>query len=479
MTEPEEEQWNHSDPLGEAARNHLKVNYLYPYQRLVVANTLDAAESTEAEVVNQIVVLPTGSGKTLCFSLPAWMLPGTTLVVYPLLALMKDQARRAAEFGLQVAVLRGGLARAERKRLLEGIRRDQYDIVITNPETLAVQDVRAALVSCTVDHLVIDEAHCVSEWGESFRPAYLELRSAMDQIHPKVTTAFTATASDPILESVRRLLFADNPVRIVRANPDRPNISYAVIAGHCKPRILRSLFTAPSVPRPAIVFCRSRVRTEEVARTLAGTVAADDLAAYHAGLTAQTRATVEDWFFASQAGVLVSTCAYGMGVDKPNIRCVIHYDPPASVEAFLQESGRAGRDRMAAVSVLLVGPQDYATAGSSPRYDIMLRYAADSGCRRSFLMERMGAESESCFGCDSCTPRQLPAALSRAQTEDRSRVAKLLRTVRRNPRRFSADDLIAAADWTTAERELVESLLVTGALRSPAGGLWRGRVVAS
>lgn len=467
-----------ADPLLEAAHTHLGVDYLYPYQRLVVANTLDAVSSDERELAHQIVVLPTGSGKTLCFSLPAWLLEGVTLVVYPLLALMKDQARRAAESGLRVATLVGGQKPEERRRVLEQIRQHRFKLVITNPEMLAVARIRDTLRAVRLDHMVIDEAHCVSEWGETFRPAYLELGSAIEALRPAVTTAFTATASDPVLDAVRTHLFGDRPVRVVRADPDRPNISYHVAAGRCKQRILRSLIGNPSLARPVIVFCRSRTRTEEVARFLSGVVPFNQLAAYHAGLGAGLREQIEQWFFSARDSVLVSTCAYGMGVDKSDVRTVIHYEPPASVEAFLQESGRAGRDRKPAVSVLMVSPPDYATLGRDSRSDLMLHYASHRGCRRAYLMRCMGGGSDSCFGCDACTPNTVPAATRTSVAEDLERAASVMQNIRRNPRRFSADDLIAASDWTTAERELLHSLQREGVIRCRSHRPWRGLLTA-
>jgi ATP-dependent DNA helicase RecQ len=300
------------DPLLDLARQHLGVDYLYPYQRLVVANTIDAVQTEERELANQIVVLPTGSGKTLCFSLPAWIVNGITVVVYPLLALMKDQERRAAFAGMSVAILRGGQTREERRQIIATIHRHEVQLVITNPETLTSPDVQETLSAVTVDHLVIDEAHCVSEWGESFRPAYLELGSSIRRISPVVTTAFTATASDPVLQSVRAHLFGSAPVRLIRADPDRPNIAYSVLIAFSKLRVLTSLLSDASLQRPAVIFTRSRTRAEEIARSLSDAVKPNQIASYHAGLSSQTREAIEQWFFESKNGVLVTTCAYGI-----------------------------------------------------------------------------------------------------------------------------------------------------------------------
>lgn len=250
------------DPLLEAARP-FGVSYLFPYQRLVISNVLEAADVGTAEgpaadagapdpepwsddrdndhITRQIVVLPTGAGKTLCFQLPAAVLPGITIVVYPLLSLMADQVRRAEAAGLGCAVLKGGLSRGERTRLWESVEGDQLQIVLTNPEMLGQEPVLNRLAEREVAHLVIDEAHCVSEWGETFRPSYLELGRVIGRLRPRVTTAFTATASPPVLEAVRAHLFGGEGAHLIQAVPDRPNISYSVIDAPSKTFALRLL----------------------------------------------------------------------------------------------------------------------------------------------------------------------------------------------------------------------------------------------
>ncbi len=463
-----------SDPLLEGARAYAGVDYLFPFQRLVIANTLDAVSTGETELRRQIVVLPTGSGKTLCFMLPASMLSGVTIVVYPLLALMKDQARRAEQARLPHAVLRGGQSREEQSQLLRRVRDRTVKLLITNPEMLCIDRVQKALATAEIDHLVIDEAHCVSEWGESFRPSYLELGPALTMIDPTVVTAFTATASPRVLESIAQHLYGNEPARLVLANPDRANISYSVLHCYSKLHALRVLLSHPSVRRPAIVFCRSRTRTEEIGRALSSAVDFAQVASYHAGLEKRVRSAIESWFFDATDGILVSTCAYGMGVDKANVRTVIHYDPPASVEAFLQESGRAGRDRTPAESVLLLDPHDHRSRGIRARADQLLDYAISSDCRRAFLMRCMGSISESCFGCDRCSPEQRPAALKAARAEELAGASQILRAVRRRPRTLGPDDLIHAGEQEAERRQLIASLLEAGMLTACSWWPWKG-----
>ena len=461
------------DPLLEAAHSHFGVEYLFPYQRLVIANTLESSETLEKQDTRQLVILPTGAGKSLCFQLPAALLDGCTVVVYPLLSLMADQARRLEATGLSHATLSGQTGPGERRTILDNIATGAVRILLTNPETLTAPETVRALSRCAVDHLVVDEAHCVCEWGETFRPAYLAVGSAVAQIRPRVLTAFTATASPYVLASINRHLFLNQSAHLVSANPDRPNIHYQVIPAVAGIGALRELLTpggvGPSflgrapralpVERPAIVFCRSRAATELIAGRLRRLTGDDEIRFYHAGLSREEKSRVEKWFFAADCGVLIATCAYGMGVDKPNVRTVIHPEPAPTVEAFLQESGRAGRDGKPACSITLAPPintvarpHQAAPPIGSPEIDrgqapdggalllarqrAMSEYLSHDGCRRAFLLERMGAEAAGCTGCDHCDGRvagSIPAlvilreaARSHRRTVDRGSLARLL-----------------------------------------------------
>lgn len=530
------------DPLLEAA-DPFGVSYLYPYQRLVISNVLD----TEPDAVaRQIVVLPTGAGKTLCFQLPAVLLPGLTVVIYPLLSLMADQLRRAASSGLPAAVLGGGQGEADRARIWKSIADGEVRIILTNPETLGQERVLRRLTEVEVSHLVIDEAHCVSEWGETFRGAYLELGRVIRELAPATTTAFTATASPPVLEAVRRHLFGDDGAHLIQAVPDRPNIAYSVLRTPAKEFALGSLLAggageagtatgasnaSGSLKLPALVFCRSRKRVETVARNLAATLGWDRVAAYHAGMSKEERTEIEQWFFSANDAVLVATCAYGMGVDKSDIRTTIHYDLPGSVEAFLQESGRAGRDTAPAESVVLFGDEDVAhlpliaDAGRRRRYEQLIAYCGISSCRRVFLMELLGAECDACFGCDNCRAssqaRVSPAGdtavpvpgivhlLAHASATVDAATAAIRTFLRKNPRLLTGEQLsrvlrgcpepgdrwivrrlpgpvrrrgdearLPLEAWSHAELvELIEGLKSEGLIRRVRRGPWRGRLM--
>ncbi|MCA1950078.1 MAG: RecQ family ATP-dependent DNA helicase [Treponema sp.] len=473
------------------------LRYLYPYQRLVIANILEAARSAsipmeiygpeENEIDKtapdndkdtwkgfgkQIVILPTGAGKSLCFQLPARIIARPTLVIYPILALMADQARRLKEQGARVALIRGGQSAEERAALATLLQEPANTFIIANPEVLAGPPVRALLKSAHIAHVVIDEAHCVSQWGETFRPAYLELGNIISELNPPLVTAFTATASPAVLDKIRHYIFGDQAVHLVMGDPDRPNISYRLVRSLVKEAALRSLLA--HIPRPAIVFCSSRSRTEQLARALRYSLKTQEIYFYHAGLERHEKDAVEAWFFSSKKGILVATCAYGLGVDKSDIRSVIHFDCPSLVEAYIQEAGRAGRDGQNATATLLWGPEDEQRSGA------MALYGSSSGrCRRRLLLSLLEGKSDemiqaNCTGdessCDEC--------LGRASGSWREeRVLQTL--IRQSPRRFTlaeAADFIAKQERLDLSREearkALSALLARGKLKESRCPLW-------
>ncbi|MDR2901308.1 MAG: RecQ family zinc-binding domain-containing protein, partial [Treponema sp.] len=248
-------------------------------------------------------------------------------------------------------------------------------------------------------HLVIDEAHCVSEWGESFRPSYLEIGKIIAAAKVPIITAFTATASAPVLEKIERYIFGGEGAHKILGNPNRINIYY-----YAQGAILRNLAVKDAIlknERPAIVFCSSRTGTEKLAHYLRENLNDNEIRFYHAGLSREEKTKVEEWFFKSPSGILTATCAYGMGVDKADIRTVIHRDCPPSVEAYLQESGRAGRDGSPSKAILLWGPDDeMALKRANSEYDKerlnqLLQYAGNiTQCRRTQLLALLNFEGD-------------------------------------------------------------------------------------
>jgi len=292
-----------SNPIDQVAKSTFGIDYLFPFQRLVISNIIEGRD--------QIVILPTGAGKSLCFSLPAAFLEGPTLIIFPLLALMADQARRLEETGLGVRVLRGGQATGERDEIFKACAAGKVRYLISNPETLIREGVIERLPELSISHMVIDEAHTVVEWGESFRPTYLEILKIKERGGIPQLSAFTATASEYIMDQLVRILFDSIPPHVVKAVPDRPNIFYSVHPSLSKDHELRMLM--PRIMKPAIIFCRSRTSAEMTARLLARAYPETPVKFYHAGLSKEEKTAIEKWFFDSDDAVLASTCAYGIG----------------------------------------------------------------------------------------------------------------------------------------------------------------------
>jgi ATP-dependent DNA helicase RecQ len=505
------------DPITNAVEKLFGFHYLFPYQRLVIANILEAAEAagiginwpsdgsesenrfSEADdsengfsdregLGRQIVILPTGAGKSLCFQLPAMLMEGPTLVIYPILGLMADQERRLAEKGFSPVTLRGGQNKEERDEIWKKLRSGKSRFIIANPEVLLTPPVLSKLKEINIIHIVIDEAHCVYEWGESFRPSYLEIRKIIEAAASPLVTAFTATAGAVVLDKIEEHIFG-GPVCRVIGNPDRKNISYAA-----KGCILRNLAVRDLVllnERPAIVFCSSRQGTENLARYLRIEAAERalpwhrEIRFYHAGLSREEKKETEAWFLNNTDAVLTATCAYGLGIDKPDIRTVIHRDCPPSVEAYLQESGRAGRDGEASKAILLWGPDDdrsllrAKTEADKKRISSLLAYARNTKkCRRESLLDLLDYEGErdspgsSC--CDVCN------GLTHTELREEH---SLLSFFRRNKRCYSlteAAKVLARSEnirWSQEDaKEAIDYFVKAGKLRKVNNPLWKYRL---
>ena len=407
-----DEQIYEDDPVAKAAYQSFGIRYMFPWQRLVVANILEAYENLKGEQTvdtqndafckgRQIVLLPTGAGKSLCFQVPALLLEGPTLVIYPLLALMTDQQRRMEEGSLRSVMFRGGQTAEERqenfRKLKEGAR-----IIIANPEVLQSKSLVQQLKQVGICHVAIDEAHCVSEWGDSFRPSYLGLGEVLKELAVPVVTAFTATASPPVLSRVAQILF-DGQAHVVRSESDRPNIHYYVRKAAVKKKEV--LYLAATEQRPMIVFCGTRTKSEDMARELNMCFGNGTAQFYHAGLEKVEKEEIEKWFYNSRDGILCATCSYGMGVDKKDIKTVVHLEASATAEAYIQEAGRGGRDGSVAKAILLWSLQDsmdYSVFKAGSREAALRDFAETTSCRRQVLLDALGAEQAVCSGCDVC-----------------------------------------------------------------------------
>jgi ATP-dependent DNA helicase RecQ len=305
-----------------------------------------------------LAVMPTGSGKSLCYQLPALILDGVTLVVSPLIALMEDQHASLRNRGLEgVEMLTSSMAPAAVAAALERIGSGSARLVYVAPERFSSRRFLDAIGAAGVARLAVDEAHCLSEWGHDFRPDYLRLADVRERLGSPPTIALTATATTRVARDIVSALALRDPVT-PRTGFDRPNLSFWVVpvAGdHSKPAVLRSLLEADGA-LPAVVYCGRRRTCEEVAEALS--VAGLRAAVYHAGLAGGARSDTLDRFLAGELDVVAATTAFGMGIDKADVRSVVHWALPASPEEYYQQAGRAGRDGLAARCTLLYSPRD-------------------------------------------------------------------------------------------------------------------------
>jgi ATP-dependent DNA helicase RecQ len=324
-------------------------------------------ETIEAVIQGRdvICVLPTGGGKTLIYQLAGAEIGGTTIVATPLLALMQDQVRRLRESNVRVGAISGSIRGQNRVRVLEQLVQGRFDFCFATPEQLARDDTRAALVEAPVGLMVVDEAHCISEWGFDFRPAYRALSTVIDLMGRPPVLAMTATAPEAVRRDVGTELLLDDPLVVARGF-DRPNLHFSVVRVTDVDRRDRQLADVLRATRtPAIVYCTTRREAEETARALfelqvesGGRQLA--AGAYHGGMERSLRREVQQAFLEGQLEVLCATSAFGMGIDHPDIRTIVHRTMPDSVEAYWQEVGRAGRDGLPTDCVLMYRREDRA-----------------------------------------------------------------------------------------------------------------------
>jgi ATP-dependent DNA helicase RecQ len=331
---------------------HFGLHEFRPGQRDAVAAALAGRDS--------LVVMPTGGGKSLCYQLPGIASDALTVVVSPLIALMADQYRRLVLGGHPAAMIASGMDDGAAARALADVRNGGARIVLCSPERFASSAFLAALAQRSVGLFAVDEAHCVSEWGHDFRPDYLRLRGVIDRLGSPTVMACTATATEQVAEEISARLGLIDP-HVTRAGFDRPNLSFDVIAvdgagSKARKHMLLSLALSDPASRPAIVYCGTRRDVEEVCERLRseGLLAVG----YHAGMPADERASAQHRFMEGDAEIVVATNAFGMGVDKADVRAVVHWAIPKSVEAYYQEVGRGGRDGDPARAILLASRAD-------------------------------------------------------------------------------------------------------------------------
>ena len=360
--------------------------------------------------LSTLAVMPTGAGKSLTFQLPSVILPGTCLVISPLIALMHDQLRAAQANGIRAATLTS--ADTDREVTIARFRAGELDLLYVAPERASQGHFRELLTNAPLSLFAIDEAHCVSEWGHDFRPDYRALRPLMDGFPDIPRLALTATADEHTRSDILAQLGIPDDGLIV-AGFDRPNIRYTIRHRDNAQRQLEQLLAEQ--PGPAIIYAQTRRKVDELAQKL-GAATGRPVRPYHAGLDPEVRAANQAAFVASEDMVMVATVAFGMGIDKPDVRLVAHAGLPKSIEAYYQETGRAGRDGDDAAAVMLWAAADFALArqrlgeveadritGERTRLDALSRLVETAGCRRAVLLRHFGeTPPERCGNCDNC-----------------------------------------------------------------------------
>lgn len=408
---------------------------------------------------NCLVLMPTGGGKSLCYQLPSLLREGCGIVVSPLIALMRDQVAGLLELGVKAAVLNSSLSWDEASAVEQRLRDGDLDILYIAPERLLTPRCLAMLSRAKLALFAIDEAHCVSQWGHDFRPEYIGL-SALAEKFPKVPRiALTATADDLTRqEIVERLGLTGAPSFV--SSFDRPNIRYEIVDKLNAQTQLKAFIAQRHAGDAGIVYCLSRAKVEDTAAAL--TKAGIPALPYHAGLDAELRARNQDRFINEDGLVIVATVAFGMGIDKPDVRFVAHLDLPKSIEAYYQETGRAGRDGKASDAWMAYGLSDIVqqrrmideSTGaeafkrvSIDKLDALVSLAETTGCRRTRLLSYFGeaASKTSCGNCDNClSPPKVRNGLVIAQ--------KLLSCAYRTGQRFGAMHLIDVLIGRLTER---------------------------
>ena len=434
------------DYLLEALNQKFGYGSFLSSQHEIISNVLSGRDS--------LVVMPTGSGKSICYQLPSLFIDRLTLVVSPLIALMKDQVDALRLRGFRAAFVNSTMTSAEQHKVQSDAQQGVLDILYVAPERLVSPQFRDFVLDLKPGLVAIDEAHCISEWGHDFRPDYRKLQFLRPSLPDTTLIALTATATERVREDILRQLEIPEATRFVTSF-NRPNLVYDVRPKRNSFATILSLLEGID-SGSAIIYCSFRQQTEDLARSLSdsGFLAL----AYHAGLGAKDRQQTQEQFMDGRVSVIVATIAFGMGIDKPNVRLVVHYDLPKSIEGYYQETGRAGRDGQPSNCVLFFSYRDKSQqdffvrkiedpverANAEKRLTLMVKYCQIRSCRRQFLLNYFGEEwsHDNCGSCDVC--RRAAGQLDSGKEFDGTELAqKIMSAIIKTGERFGAGHIVS------------------------------------
>ena len=368
-------------------------------------------------------VMPTGAGKSVCFQIPALLMPGITIVISPLISLMKDQVAQLRHGDVPVAFINSSLTKEQYLEVLRRVSAGRYKIIYVAPERLETEDFLRFALETPISLIAVDEAHCVSQWGQDFRPSYLKINRFVEKLKTRpVIGAFTATATKDVKSDIIRYLNLHEPVSLTTGF-DRPNLFFGVEKPADKTKRFHEMI-AQRNGTCGVVYCATRRAVDTVCAELKKH--GESAARYHAGLEDLERRVNQDDFIQNKISIMVATNAFGMGIDKPDVRYVIHYNMPKNLENYYQEAGRAGRDGDSSDCILLFSDEDIKTAEfliqdsgqneelnekerrqvrrqDEKRLDKMIRYCEISGCLRSYILNYFGEKQKAnCGNCSNC-----------------------------------------------------------------------------
>ncbi|MFT7098748.1 MAG: ATP-dependent DNA helicase RecQ [Rickettsiales bacterium] len=363
---------------------------------------------------NSFVLMPTGSGKSLCYQIPALILDGLSIVVSPLVALMHDQVSALEVLGIRAKTINSSISYAEIDQIKQMVRNQELDLLYVSPERLVMPEFLDLLSNVKIALFAIDEAHCISGWGHDFRPVYIQLAILSEQFPDIPRIALTATADAPTRKDILEKLSLEDAQHFI-SSFDRPNINYAISSDSNPKKLALEFIRANYTGQSGIIYCLSRKKTEDITEWLKNEGL--NTYTYHAGMNSSLKRENQKKFLEQEDAIMVATVAFGMGIDKPDVRFVIHMNIPKNIESYYQETGRAGRDGLPAKALMFYGMADVAMQSNfvensnandhqkrieRHKLNSLLGMCEAATCRRQILLQYFGDECEACGNCDTC-----------------------------------------------------------------------------